>query len=97
MPVTTAPQSSELRLARSLLAAWSERSGVEAVPAIEALAMVDDVVPPYPPVEELAAGTPVGRMDLRDALVAAVAAAADPGEVARIVGAAESLSTPVVR
>lgn len=88
------PQTPPLRYARAVLAALTRRPGLAALPAVEALATLDLVQPPYPPVEELPDDTAVGDDDALDALAAAVQQAADPAEAARLVDAAESLRTP---
>lgn len=90
-------QGPALRRARSLLAALCERPGLEALPAIEALAVLDGARPPLPPVDELPADE-VGAVTVaqaQDALVDAARGAADAGEAARIAQAGLSLRSPV--
>jgi hypothetical protein len=93
--VITRPQTPQLLCARALLASLTSRPGLQALPAIEALATLNDVSPPYSPVQEPDPGTPVDVSRALTALTAAAAVAADPQEAARIAAAARSLTTAV--
>lgn len=95
MSVVTSPQSEQLAYARSVLAALARgRAPLDALPAVEALAVIE-TVPPYPPVVELADDVVVSEQTALDALAAAVEASADIPEIGRLVQGAESLRTPV--
>lgn len=98
MEIESRPQSAELRHARSVLAALTRvGDALDAVPAGEALSILEDVVPPYPPVVELPVDVAVTEQVAVDALAAAAGVASDPAEAARVAVAAESLRTPVAR
>lgn len=95
MEIATSEQTPQLRHARSLLAALTAQPDLDALPAIEALATLDQVHPPLPPVDQ-----PPPRATLDEALTALAAAAqtaTDPREAARIAEAAAALHTPVPR
>ncbi len=93
--LATSPETAQLRHARAVLAALSDGSGLEALPAAEALATLNLTHPPYPPVTELPAGGGVTHPEAIQALAAAALAAADPAEAARISCAALALRTPL--
>lgn len=94
MSIEVRRQSPQLARARSVLAALSDRPGPPGIAAVEAFCVLDDVAPPYPPLQELSPGTPVTDQDAIDALQAAIDDATDNEELARLAGAAQALRNP---
>lgn len=93
--MNTSAENVELGRARSLLAALVSGGGAALVPAAEALATIDDVAPPGPPIGYVGElGMPTVARAL-EALSAAAAVAEDPAEAARISAAASALQTPL--
>lgn len=86
---------SALSRARTLLATLAREGSQGGLPAAEALAILDDVHPPRPPVKLLTTGDRATMDDAVGALRAAAAVAADPAEAATIVAASQALVTPL--
>lgn len=80
---------------RSLLAALADVGGTQGLPAAEALASLDDVYPPPPPVEPLPPGVRATTDDAVQGLRSAAAASTDPAEAARVAVATQALLTPL--
>lgn len=91
------PEWSPLERARAALAVLAAGGGVEAVPAAEALALLDPVFPALPPVDGAAVVGPVDLAAAAAALETAATAAGTTEEAARIAAAGAALRTPLSR
>lgn len=88
------PQSPEIRNARQVLARLSTQPGPHGPRAAVALAVLDTVHPPYPPVDELASYTAVPLIVAVEALRAAIVGATTLPEAIRLGQAALELPAP---
>lgn len=87
-------QSPEIRTARRVLARLSTQPGPHGPRAAVALAVLDTVHPPYPPIEELPADTVIPLTLAVEALRAALLAATTLPEAVRLGEAALELPAP---
>ncbi len=85
------PETPQLHKARAILARLSDQPGDDAYPATVALATLDLVHPPHPPVGELPSDVSVSLTEALDALAAAICVVEDPDTAARLAEASRTL------